>query len=644
MDNQTRITTLTVIGLFVLLAIGLFVYWPGQSGSFMLDDHPNLRDLGRHLNLSDRERLFEFVLSGLSGPTGRPLSLASFLINDYAWPSDPEPFKYTNVMLHLLNGALVLWLVWSLTGLMNKLDARRRSFVALTATGIWLLHPLNVSAVLYVIQRMTELSAFFTLAGLVCYVKGRLASVTRPAAGWTLMSVGIVVGGGLGVLCKENAVLLPVYAAVLEYTLLGTYGVSRPRHWRPWAAIFLATPIAGLVGWHVLNFERLSNGFAIRPFTLVERLLTEARVLWDYLGNILIPRRFGTGIFHDDFAISHSLFDPWTTLLAVGGLVAIVALAWMLRRREPLVTFAVFWFLGGHALEAGVLPLELYFEHRNYLPMIGPLLAVVYGLTRLPVTLRSVGYAAGLGLLVLSAVATWQNTTLWGNPAVMAEVWADEHPRSPRAQQFSADLWSRLGHYSKAKTRLERLLAANPRHSSAYVQLMQMDCLMDAPVDRRQYRRVLEGLSKGIADPAVHTTIAWLDRRVRENRCPELTYMDIDKLIATALQNPSFTERRAMAAHLYKVQADSLLARRNPAAAADALTNALKYVRNVDLALMKTSVLVAMHDYDAALRVVEKARAWDRSPLFGISRRQRDIDAWRAFIMEQKEREPHRGH
>lgn len=640
--SMAMVLVLVLFG--VLLAAAFAIYSPGLNGIFMLDDHPNLRDLGRHLNLPVTERLFEFVFSGTSGVTGRPLSMASFLINDYAWPTDPRPFKYTNVMLHLVNGALVFWLAGLLVESVRGLSAFQKTFVALATAAVWLLHPFNISAVLYVVQRMAELATLFTLAGLVCYVKGRRLSVTRPGAGFGLMSAGIIVGGGLGVLSKENAVLLPVYVAVVEYTLLRPHGLPAPPRWRPWAMLFVGAPILGLVGWHILNFDRITNNYAIRPFTLIERLLTQTRVLWDYAGNILVPRRFGTGVFHDDFAISHSLFEPWTTALAVAALIALTGLAWRLRKRAPLLTFAVCWFLGGHALESGVWPLELYFEHRNYLPMFGPLLALMYGLTQIPASLRKFGYVAAVLLIGLSALATWQNSSLWGKPVLMAEVWAEEHPRSPRAQQFSANMWSRIGDYAKAKARLEGLLAANPQHASAYVQLIQMDCLLGRGMDPAQYRRVLDGLSQGLADPAVHVTLGWLARRVHENRCAGLTYAHIDELIETGLSNKAFTDRRNLVAHLYQVSADSFIARKNLAAATLALDNALKYVHSVDLALMQAAVFLSAGDYDNALRAVDKARAWDRSPLFKLKRRQRDIASWREYIIEQKQRGPDRDH
>jgi hypothetical protein len=54
----------------------------------------------------------------------------------------------------------------------------------------------------------------------------------------------------------------------------------------------------------------------------------------------------------------------------------ILSILW--RKRFPIVAFAVLWFLVGHSLESTVFPLEIIHEHRNYLPALGPLLALTY--------------------------------------------------------------------------------------------------------------------------------------------------------------------------------------------------------------------------------------------------------------------------
>ena len=368
---------------------------PGCPSGFILDDFPNLRSLKSGAPLPDAERILQFVLGGGSGPTGRPVALASFLIDDTAWPSEPGRFKRTNILFHLLNGAL---LCWCAVLALRRPDGHDSLLVALTAAaaaGIWLLHPFNVSTVLYVIQRMTLLSATFVLTGLIFYLKGRAMLRARPVHGYALMTTGIVVCGGLGVLSKENAALLPLLVLVTEYTLVRGRELPLPdRGFRVWQSVFLILPVAALAVWHVVKFPSFMSGYRSRPFDLAERLLTESRVLLDYLGYAFVPRRAGTGLFHDDFVISRGLFDPPETAVSVFVVFGLLGLGVLLAKRRPVLAFAILWFFAGHSLEAGIAPLELYFEHRNYLPLAGPILAFAYYGLRLPPPFRAGGYAA----------------------------------------------------------------------------------------------------------------------------------------------------------------------------------------------------------------------------------------------------------
>ena len=94
-----------------LLVITLCVYKPGLSGTFLFDDYANLPSLGNYGPVDNWTTFTHYITSGAADPTGRPLTLLSFLVDANDWPADPYPFKYTSVLLHLLNGALLTWLL-----------------------------------------------------------------------------------------------------------------------------------------------------------------------------------------------------------------------------------------------------------------------------------------------------------------------------------------------------------------------------------------------------------------------------------------------------------------------------------------------------------------------------------------------------
>jgi tetratricopeptide (TPR) repeat protein len=625
-------------GLLAVLCITALLYWPGLAGTFMLDDIPNLSPLAENPSMEASERAFQFVLSGRSSPLGRPLALSTFLLNDHAWPSGARPFKYTNLMIHLLNGALLFWLLWLVCRYLPGTSARRQGFVALATAAFWLLHPLNVSTVLYVIQRMTELGALFTIAGMIVYLKARLAAHWSTSARYLVMSAGVGGGLALGVLSKETAINMPLYLLTLEYTLLAAWVrlIPRPRGWSLWALAFLYAPVLAVTGWQVLRWSSITAGYQTRPFNLAERLMTEPRILFDYLQSVLVPRRAGTGLFHDDFVVSQSLTDPLTTLLAIGALTAALALAIVLRRRVPVFSFAVLWFVSGHILEAGPWPLELYFEHRNYLPMLGPLFAVVVLFSELPGRLRLFGPAAVSLLIGLAAFTTWLNTSLWGSASLLAETWADEHPYSQRAQQFSASVWSQYQRYDLAELRIRRLLERIPDATSGYAALVQLNCVQGREFETVDLPRVLQGLRQGKRDPAAPETLQLIARLKYDGLCPGLDYENVEQMADALLDNPNF-QKKHLLGNLYFIKADLGVLQRDFPKAAGSLDIALKYHPNVDLALMQANLYASANMYEEALESVARATQLDHHRVLGVSVKQETIEQVRRRILKARD-------
>src|SRR5688572_23112470 len=126
------------------LATAAVAYWPGLSGGFLFDDYANLPALGRYGPVRDWDGLLRYLTSGIADPTGRPVSMLSFLIDARTWPTDPWPFKRTNLLLHLANGALLYTVLAALGQRVVKTPGHAR-IAALLGAALWLLHPLWVS-------------------------------------------------------------------------------------------------------------------------------------------------------------------------------------------------------------------------------------------------------------------------------------------------------------------------------------------------------------------------------------------------------------------------------------------------------------------------------------------------------------------
>ncbi|MFZ5492146.1 MAG: pilus assembly protein PilF [Pseudomonadota bacterium] len=446
------------------LALVALAYLPGLRGPFVFDDFPNiLNNPAMALTELTPQTLRTAALSNRSGPLGRPVAALSFGLDHYrAGGFYPLAFKLTNLAIHLLNVLLVYAIAVRLA---RRLGAGEGAVaVGVFCAALWGLHPLQLTSVLYVVQRMTSLAGTFTLAAVLCWIEARGRWGQRPATGWLLACGGLFV---LGVFTKENAILLPLYLAVIEWCLWRPAAVDDPgrRMANRFFALTLLAPLLLGLALLAVKPDLLLDGYASRPFTLGERLLTEARVLWFYVGLIALPTPARLGLYHDDIAISTGLLDPWTTLLALDGWAIVLGAAFLLRRRAPAFTFGVLWFLAGHALESTVVPLEIAHEHRNYLPSLGVLFAAVGCLAAVARRSGQQRVYAGLGLAatVVFGFCTFGQAAVWASDETIIEALHRHHPRSPSAQQMMGELmFKRYGQPAQAAAHYRRAAELAP--------------------------------------------------------------------------------------------------------------------------------------------------------------------------------------
>lgn len=173
-----------------ILAIAWFAYAPALGGVFLLDDVSNLAGLA---GVDDWSSATNFALSGDAGPLGRPLALVTFLPQAAAWERTAAPFLTANILLHLGNACLVLWMLYKLSSARLE-NAGNRTYIAIAASAIWLLMPLLASSSLMIIQRMTTLSAAFVLLGLIGYLTARRSIDDRPKLALIGMSAALAGG------------------------------------------------------------------------------------------------------------------------------------------------------------------------------------------------------------------------------------------------------------------------------------------------------------------------------------------------------------------------------------------------------------------------------------------------------------------
>jgi len=490
---------------FTLALLGsMLAYWIGLHGPFVLDDANNLNPIVAWLHGDNTWQLT--LLGNSSGMLGRPLSMGTLMFNAWAGGYDPFAFKLGNLFVHLLCG-LVGW------RMLRRILAHDPNFTthadvaAALLASIWLLHPLNVSTVLYAVQRMAQVSTLFTLAALWTYLAARTAlergQARRASCGLFVLLPLLVITGLLG---KENAAVTPVLCLVLEFAYFRrdrteTQQPTATRTLAIFYSVFLIAPAVLAATILVVHPNRIFGAYAVRDFTLTERLLSEGRALMDYVGALLLPRAPAMGLFNDDFGVSTGLLSPPSTLFALLALGAISALAIALRKRAPSVFAGWFFFLIAHSVESSILPLELYFEHRNYLPAFGLLLGLA-GTAELlsrriaPGALPrwKLGLFAAGGYALALGVATYARAFVWADEGRLLIQEARQHPGSVRASTALAFYAIHQGNVKFAKVTIDNLLEnPSPRvRELAYLERVLVDCVASGDASPNDLQSAVE--------------------------------------------------------------------------------------------------------------------------------------------------------
>lgn len=581
------------LGVAILL-VCLLLYWAGLSGSFVLDDGPNLDMLNQLPPDPQWRDLWYAANSGAAGMLGRPLSLLSFVLQYEAWP-DPFQFKLVNLLLHLANGVLLACLCWLLS---RQLPPRHAPSLQLTVPAtalivfIWLAHPLQASTVFYVVQRMTELSTLFMLLGMCLYLAGRAQlQRARLHSGVALMLAGVFACGGLAVLSKESGALLLPYLVVLEIVLLRS-SADTPVLMKTRRLLLYWPTLLGTLGF-LLYLPVVLQGYDLKPFSMAERVLTQFPALLTYLLNaaLVLPTYFG--LFHDDFPLVTRLFQPWYALPAVVLVLSALVLGLVRIRQWPLFAFAVLWFAVGHALESTVLPLEPYFEHRNYLPLFGPVFALVVKLQQVLQTPLSARRRALLvsasGLVVLwMSVLTWQQGRLWGDEVAFALAAIANHPDSYRARSNLVETLSRTGQVTAAFDYHLSTLTLEESRITPYIRWLEFRCLLrDSPLpDRAMLATRAESAGHDYSAIFLLNNLVF---GIIQNRCPDAPAEEVDTVLASLLANPAFA---ISAADLLQMQGFMAAGRGNFAAAAALAAQSFALREDVRVALYRTTWLL----------------------------------------------------
>ena len=376
---------LIIFLLLSLLVVG--AYSTNYTASWHFDDYPNIVDNPRiHKNDINLKNLKDALFAGydeglyLGRQLYRPVPMLTFELNWYFGKDNVFGYHIVNNAIHLVTAFFLFLAVLNLLvspNLKEKYQGSEYAIAFLSAI-LWAVNPVQTQAVTYIVQRMASMAAMFYIIGIYFYLKTRLSPLDSKRF---LFIAGCFLSFFLALGSKENTATFPIAVAIIEILFFQDLKDSKTRR-----KVMAAITISGVLMAVCLtvlyirgNIAYLFEGYENRVFTLRDRLMTEPRIIMYYLSQIFYPIASRLSLVHD-IKISTSLYTPWTTIPAILAIIFLLGIGFSQAIKRPIVALGIFFFFMNHTIESTILPLELIFEHRNYLPSFFLFFPVAAGL------------------------------------------------------------------------------------------------------------------------------------------------------------------------------------------------------------------------------------------------------------------------
>ena len=449
---------------FILLGFG--VYSNAIQVPFYFDDMQNIVE-NPAIRLTD----FSFanlIKAGADSPIkNRPVAYISFALNYLIHQYDVGGYHVVNIVIHILTSVLLFFFFRvTLTATTINKNIKYPEWAAFFAALLWLVHPIQTQSVTYVVQRMNCLAAMFFVLSLLLYIHGRL---TKKIIFSIISFTGCFVSWLLAITSKEIAATLPFFVLLYEWYFFQDMSLAWLKKQRMYLAglfFLLLLLVYVFIGPDPIN--SVLGGYRYEDFNLTQRVLTQFRVIFIYLGLFMVPIPSRLSLEHD-LVISQSLFVPPTTIVAILAVTGLFIAAMLVAKKHRLFSFAVLWFLGNLLIESSIIALELIFEHRMYLPSM--FLCLLLSI----LCFRYLGKWLAVGVLVFivlwCSVWAFERNATWKEPITFYKNIVENAPGNWRANYNYGVYLYKASRYEESIPHLQKTIELEPRHLVAYQEL-----------------------------------------------------------------------------------------------------------------------------------------------------------------------------
>jgi len=343
----------------IILIVGFLVYLNALSNSFVWDDEEQvvnnllIRSWVNFPQIFGGSTFQTGGTGGLSGMYYKPLMTLSFMFNYSIWKLNAFGYHLFQIVFHLTNAVLVFLL---LQKLFNNAKLKQGYVWAFWASLIFVAHPANVEAVVYVSAAQDVLVAFFGLLALNFLFR-------RFKKSWIEVTIlsGFLL---LSLLSKESGIAVIPVGIILSFWFL-------KEKLKPW----LLAGFSAFFGYCFLRFilarvfVSTSSVIPIVKASFGERLLTFPYELFSYFRIFFFPK----DLFISQHLVIREISDHrfWLYLPLVFVSLGILAFfAW--RKKTKLFAFFFLWYFFSISLVLNLFPLDMTVAERwLYFPMVG---------------------------------------------------------------------------------------------------------------------------------------------------------------------------------------------------------------------------------------------------------------------------------
>lgn len=426
------------ICIYTIILLVLSCYYHTVKYPWHLDDHPNITDNPpiQITELSPQTLWNSIFAKPYTGKLGRPVSYFSFAINYYLTKENVVGYHLTNILIHLIASCFLFFTIHNLLNsptISKPYSSQTCFFVAFLATALWALHPIQTQAITYIVQRMASLAGMWSIICIYLFIK----SFKYHRIHFRVISIlGSLLCFIFALGSKENAALLPFSLLIIQVSFYhsDTRKLSISLKWTLYliCALIFVGSLYYFYSHGIFRHLISSDLYGSRPYTALERLLTQPRILLFYISLLIYPVHTRFSVDHS-FELSTSLFEPWTTLPSILIITFLLFIGFILLKKKPLLGFPIVFFLINHIIESSVIPLEIIFEHRNYLPSFFFFLPIALLISSLITqfeksTVSKLLVSFSIALILLFCWSTYLRNTKWQSEEIL---WQDALTKAP---------------------------------------------------------------------------------------------------------------------------------------------------------------------------------------------------------------------